>query len=166
MFVKKFDVDDWQTYKDIRLEALSLHENVYGNSYAVESSWSDSQWQYMLGSQKNAFFGLYDGKKLIGNSAVFTDRNDKKGRTALLAGSYIREDYRGQKLSRLLYAARIEWIVGSGQFDCIAVGHKAGNEASRRANQAFGFDYIGQETKAWGDGSQGVLHKYEMRLAS
>ena len=119
----------------------------------------------MLGSAKHAFFGLYDGKNLIGSAAVFTDRDDKTERTALLAGNYIREAFRGRKLSRYLYAARIEWVVGCGHFDCIRVGHKQGNEPSRRANQAFGFGYIGQETKAWGDGSQGVLHKYEMRIA-
>lgn len=166
MFVKQFTIDDWQIYKAIRLEALAAHESLYGNSYALESSWRDSQWQYLLSSDKNAFFGLYDGAELIGCSVVFTDRSDKHGRTALLAGSYIREAWRGRGLSRLLYAARIDWIVGSGRFDCISVGHKEGNEASRRANQSFGFDYVGQETKGWGDGSQGILHKYEMRIAS
>jgi RimJ/RimL family protein N-acetyltransferase len=164
--VKKFEAEDWRTYKAMRLEGLSRHADVYGNSLKLESAWSDSQWEYMLGSPRNALFGLYDGTTLIGSSAVFTDRNDKKGRTALLAGSYIREEYRGRKLSRLLYAARIEWIVDCGRFDCITVGHKKGNEASRRANQAFGFTYAGEEEKDWGDGSRDILMKYEMRLAS
>jgi RimJ/RimL family protein N-acetyltransferase len=166
MFVKQFTIDDWQEYKAVRLEALAAHENVYGGSYAQESAWSDSQWQFLLVSEKNAFFGLYEGGALIGCAGVVTDRSDKTERTAVLIGSYIREDFRGRKLSRLLYAARIDWVVGSGKFDCIAVAHKEGNEASRRANQAFGFAHTGQETTSWGDGSQGVKHKYEMRIAS
>lgn len=162
MFIKQFTADDWQTYKAIRLEALARHEDVYGGSFTGESAWSDSQWQHMLDSPKNAFFGLYDGKKLIGSTVVFTHRDLDK--TALLAGSYIREEYRGKGLSRLLYAARIQWAIEGGAFNRIIVAHKEGNEASRRANQAFGFEYIGQEHTDWGDGSKAIKHSYEMRL--
>jgi RimJ/RimL family protein N-acetyltransferase len=164
MFVKQFEAKDWPVYKAIRLEALARHEDVYGGSLKGESAWSDSQWEYMLGKSDQAFFGLYDGKTLIGSTCVFTARDDKSGKTALLAGSYIREEYRGQKLSRLLYAARLEWIIGRGQYDRVIVGHKDGNEASRRANQAFGFAHTGQEEDVWGDGSRGIKHSYEMRL--
>lgn len=164
MFVKQFEARDWPIYKAIRLEALARHENVYGGSYKGESAWSDSQWEYMLGKSDQAFFGLYDGRKLVGSTCVFTDRTDKSGKTALLAGSYIREDYRGRKLSRLLYAARLEWIIGRGQYDRVTVGHKDGNEASRRANQAFGFVETGRNDDVWGDGSRGIKYSYEMRL--
>ena len=162
--VKQFEAKDWPIYKAIRLEALARHENVFGGSFAGESAWSNSQWEYMLGRSDQAFFGLYDGKELIGSTCVFTARDDKSGKTALLAGSYIREEYRGKKLSRLLYAARLEWIMGSGRYDRVIVAHKDGNEASRRANQAFGFALVGQNEDVWGDGSRGIKYNYEMRL--
>lgn len=164
MLVKKLGFEDWQSYRALRLEALSLHENVYGGSFRDEAAWKDSQWQEMFANGKFAFFGLYADKELVGIGAVFQDRADKTGRTALLAAGYVREDYRGHGYSSLLYEARIDWIVNSGHYDLIAVGHKAGNEASRRANQRFGFNYVGQEVKNWGDGSSGVIHNYEMRL--
>lgn len=164
MHIKKFEAQDWRIYKAIRLEALALHGHVFGGSLAAESAWSDSQWEYMLGKSDYAFFGLYDGRTLVGSTCVFTSRDDKTGRTALLAGSYIRENYRGRRLSRLLYAARIDWIIASNKYERILVGHREDNEASRRANQRFGFVRIGQEEKQWGDGSVGVLHNYEMRL--
>lgn len=162
--IRQFEAQDWLIYKAIRLEALARHEDLYGGSFAVESAWRDSQWEFMLGQSNKAFFGLYDGAELVGSACVFTDRGDKKGRTALLAGAYIREAYRGRKLSRLLYAARIQWIIESGKFDCITVGHKDSNEASRRANQAFGFEYLGSQDKIWGKGSKDI-QMYEMRIA-
>ncbi len=164
MRIEQFNTRDWKAYKAIRLEALSLHADVYGNSLELEQSWSDQHWQDMLDDDRHAFFGLYDGNDLIGCTAVFTDRNDASGKTALLAGSYIRQDYRGRGLSRKLYEARLEWIRAAKRFDTAAVGHKEGNEVSRRANQAFGFAHTGTEEKIWGDGSKGIIHVYAMRL--
>lgn len=164
MAVIKFNASQWQIYKGIRLEALSLHAGVYGNSLEMEAAWSDEDWKDMLSDEKHAFFGLYDGKDVIGCTAVFTDRNDTSGKTALLAGSYIRKAYRGRGLSHELYEARLEWIRGKGLYEVVSVGHKEGNEASRRANQAFGFSPVGTEIKSWGDGSTGIIHIYTMRL--
>lgn len=165
MFVKKFEKDEWQVYRVLRLEALAFHEDVYGGSFKDESAWSDAQWEEMFAEEKFAFFGLYDESSLIGIACVFADRSDKAGKSALLAGAYIKEEYRGQGLSRLLYEARIGWIVHCGHYDRITVGHKQGNEASRRANQRFGFQHVGKEDTSWGDGSQGIKHSYELRIA-
>lgn len=164
MFVRKFEKHAWREYKAIRLEALSFHEDVYGGSLKDETGWADSVWADMFAHDNYAFFGLYDAAALVGIACVFADRNDKSGRTALLAGAYIREAYRGKGHSGLLYEARIGWIKQSGYFDRILVGHKQGNEASRRANQRFGFRHTGQEETGWGDGSIGIKHSYEMRI--
>lgn len=165
MFVRQFSAAEWDTYKSIRLEALSKHEDVFGSNHASEAAWSDSQWKHMLGRPNQAFFGLYDGKTLAGCTGIVTDRFDKTEKTAVLIASYIRESYRGRRLSRLLYAARIEWAMGCGHFERVIVGHKEGNEASRRANQSFGFEPIGEEEQVWGDGSKGKNFKYEIRIA-
>ncbi len=166
MFVKKFENQDWQAYKAIRLEALSLHADVYGNSLALESAFSDDIWQGRITAPRQAFFGLYDGDRLIGTGGVVSDINAKDGKSAVFVGDYVQERYRGQNLSRLLYEARIKWVIDCGYFNQITTGHKKGNEAARRASQAFGFDYTGQEEKVWGDGSRGLLMRYEIRLAS
>lgn len=165
MFVKKFEKDQWQEYRAVRLEALSLHEDVYGGSFREESAWDDAKWAAMFAEDRYAFFGLYDDATLIGIACVFADRSDRTGKSALLAGAYIREEYRGQGLSGLLYEARIGWIVNCGHYDRITVGHKQGNEASRRANQRFGFQYTGQDEQRWGDGSSGIKHTYELKVA-
>lgn len=162
--VRQFQRDDWKAYKAIRLEGLELYESRYGNSLATEQNWGDDVWIETLTSPKSAVFGLYDAGRVIGSSAAFTDRGDTTGRTCLLAGSYIRKEYQGQGLSRLFYQARMDWARNHGGFDRIIVGHREGNEASRRANQAFGFKFFETQEKTWGDGSTGKIHIYEMRL--
>lgn len=163
-YTKQFNQSNWQDYKSIRLEALSLHENLYGNSYATEGSWDDSVWIDTVTSQNTAIFGLYDDETLIGSTAAFTDRNDASRKTCLLAGSYIRAAYRNRGLSSLLYQARIDWARAHGGFDRITVGHRERNEASRRANQKFRFKFTGTVEKQWGDGSTGTLYVYELRI--
>jgi RimJ/RimL family protein N-acetyltransferase len=164
MFVRKLNKDDWNAYKAIRLEALRLHENLYGGSYAAEAAYSDQDWQDLIGTKTYAFFGLYDDDKIVGSTVVFTHRDDPTGKTALLAGSYIRKEYRGMGLSRKLYEARLDWIKSEERFERVWVGHRAGNEASRRANQAFGFTLLKTEDKAWGDGSKDTYYHYELRI--
>ncbi len=162
MFVRKFNAGDWHEYKAIRLEALRLHPDVYGDTYENMASREDSEWKMIVSGHNSAFFGLYDNNVLIGSSGIFLQ--DEASKTGVLIGGYIRKEYRGQKLSRLLYQARIDWARESGLFDRLVIGHKKGNEASRRANQAFGFIPIGEIEYKFGDGQTAINLQYEMRL--
>lgn len=156
--------EDWRAYKTLRLEALRLCGDKFGASYETEASMQDNAWQELMRGNGHQCFGLFKQGELVGITAVFTDGADASASTAILAASYIREDYRGRGLSRLLYQARLDWIRESGRFERIEVGHRQGNESSRRANQAFGFQYIGERDHRFGDGSIDKIHVYEMRL--
>src|SRR5690606_29692872 len=120
--------------------------------YEDEVVKDDDYWQDMLDEHNCAVFGLYNDEKIIGIGGVFSSKSDVSGQTAILAMGYIEPEYRGRKLSRLLYEARISWARQQSQFDKIIVSHRRGNEASRRANQAFGFLRIGTEVIQFADG--------------
>lgn len=163
MFVRPLIASDWQDYKELRLEALQLHAANFGASYMEEAGTSDDEWRAMMSGPGFQRFGLYnDENQMVGIGGVLTSRDDD--RDAVLVAGYIREEYRGQGYSRLLYQHRIQWAIDCGQFNRILVGHHAGNDASRRANQAFGFEPIGTAEKSFGDGSRAIEHQYEVRL--
>ncbi len=162
MFVRKFEASDWAFYKTMRLEALQLHQDVYGTSYDDMASRTDAEWQDIVSQDNSAFFGLFDGDQIIGIGGVFTQ--DASTRTGMLIAGYIRKEYRGQGLSRFLYQARIDWARQSGLFDRLLIGHREGNEASRRANQAFGFKPIGVIDYMFGNGETAKDYQYELRL--
>lgn len=164
MFVRKLTKDDWQDYKTLRLEAVRLHAANYGLSYRDEAVKTDEQWRETVCADTHQCFGLFDGAQMVGIGAVFTDREDNSGQTAFLAAGYIRLAYRGKGYSRLLYEHRMQWAIDSGRFKRVLVGHREGNEASRRANQRFGFEYLGAQEQTFGDGSKALHHKYEVRL--
>lgn len=162
MFVRKLAPQDWPLYKYIRLEALRLHQDVYGTSYKEMCDRPDAEWKNILLKNDSAFFGLFDGANIVGLGGIFTQ--DTNTRTGMLIAGYIREAYRGRNLSRLLYQARIDWAQESGLFDRLVIGHREGNEASRRANQAFGFQPIGVIDYVFGNGETAKDHQYELRI--
>lgn len=164
--VKALTSDDWQTFRAVRLAALKAHPGVFLRSYEEAIKISESGWKEMLDGNGKCIFGLFENNQLIGLAAVFTWLNDPSGQSGLMAMDYIDAKYRGRHLSRLLYEARINWAINYTPFKRLVTSHREDNEASRRANQAFGFKFIGKELIKWPDGSKALDYKYELDLES
>ena len=118
----------------------------------------------MLDGKGKQIFGLFDGKTLIGITAVFTDREDPSGQTGVFAMSFIEPDYRGQGYADLYYKARIDFGVSYTPWTRLAVSHRADNEPSKRAILRHGFVFTGQKEKDWPDGKRLDEMMYELDL--
>jgi RimJ/RimL family protein N-acetyltransferase len=160
--IRSFVPEEWALFRDFRLAALAAAPGVYLGSVAESSTRSDEEWRAMLADPRHRIFALFDGETLIGITAAFTHREEPQ--TALLAMSFILPAYRKAGLSRLLYEARLDWIRSAGRFRRVIVSHRASNEASRRANQHFGFVPIGRNSIAWPDGTTEDEINYELVL--
>ncbi len=162
--IRQWSVDDWQSFKAMRLEAVSKHDDVFGASYNAEFQKTNTYWIDTLADTYNgAVFGLYDEDINIGLTAVFRHR-EHRSNTAILAMSYVQKDYRGQELSDLLYQARINWAKSQDGITRIWVGHRVGNEASRRANQRHGFVLLSTEDMTFGNGETDRHYTYELKI--
>lgn len=137
--------DDWEIFRSARLNALKQHPEVYLSSYEAEAETPEVKWKETLNGNGKCVVALFDNDRLIGFAAVFTWRGDPTGKSGVLAMDYIEPTYRGRGLSRLLYQGRIDWALDQKQFARLVISQRQGNEASRRANQAFGFEYQGRE---------------------
>ena len=159
----KLQEADWLTLKTIRLEALSSKDaKVFGLTYEQESAQSEDDWKWRLNDQRQAYFGLFlDNRDCIGLTGIYT--NEKSDDTANLFASYIRSEYRGKGLSSLFYDARINWARENG-YKKIIVSHRDGNDASKAANQRFGFNYTHTENYDWPDGSKAAHIYYQLNL--
>jgi RimJ/RimL family protein N-acetyltransferase len=164
--IRKLAVEDWQEFRTIRLRALKTNQAVFGGTYEDAEQRATEHWKEMLSDKRHAFFCLYEQAKIIGLTGVFTWREDPTNETALFVMSFIEPDYRGKGLSKLFYEARIDWCLQQAHFTKILVGHREGNDASRRANQAFGFKLVSKKMDLWPDGSQDYLYEYELDLVS
>lgn len=153
--------DDWERVKAIRLEALQTDPGVYGSTYARESGYDEAAWRAWIASPGRCMFLLLEEEAPVGLTGVITDRDDPT--TAVCVASYLKPAYRGQKLSRIFYQARIDWARGRG-YRRLVVGHRASNTASMRANQAFGFQETHREPHTWPDGTSEPEVLYELLL--
>lgn len=160
-YTRRFSLDDIDVYKAIRLEALLNDPGMYGNSYAMEVVLPEEEWADRIANPRFARFGLYDNTSLIGITGIVIDK-DKPGE-AYMTQSYIRNAYRGQHLSRLLYDARIAWAKEQGVKRLI-IGHRESNAASKAANQRYGFTFTHREANTWPDGAAEDMLYYELSL--
>lgn len=163
--IRPLEASEWPLFRDFRLMALKAAPGVFLSSYEKSLAHSDAYWQELIGGPEHRTFGLFDGEKLIGITGAFADKKeDPSGQTATLAMSFIVPEYRGRKLSRLLYEARLDWIRAQPQFKRVLVAHRGSNEVSKRANQAYGFTLIEQSSRTWPDGTVDDDFVYELKL--
>jgi RimJ/RimL family protein N-acetyltransferase len=152
--IRPFRKSEWKELRDIRLEALKNHSDVFASNYADESLQSEQDWLTWIETDgSKCTFALFNtASKVIGMTSIVTAREDITGQTAKLCASYISESEKGKGLSDLLYKARIAWAKAQdGRFKSIIVSHREGNEASRRANQKYGFQHTHTQMVKWPD---------------
>ncbi len=162
--IRQLQPSDAEMFRDLRLEALQASPGAFSSSFEREKDLPLSRWRELLAAPDGAVFGLFDGTAMIGLTAIYTDRKDSSGETAALAMSYVRPSYRGQGLSALFYDARLAWSRAQPDLRRVRVGHRASNEASRRAILRHGFVLTGRSNHLWPDGvAEDHLH-YELLL--
>ena len=150
--VRALSADEWQRFRDLRLQALLAAPGVYGTRHADAVQRSEAQWRTTVSGSANQSFGLFVQDELVGITSVFQWPEDSSGTTAVLASSFILPAHRGRGLTRLLFAARLQWISAHGGFNRVVVAHRQSNEPSRRAILRHGFVPFRRRTHDWPDG--------------
>lgn len=163
--IRRLNENDWIAFSRVRLKALQTDPLVFGSNYEKESRFTETDWRSRLRANDNAIFLLYDGETPIGMTCVSVDRDDPTGKTAILWGSWLAPEYRGRKLSELMYRTRIEWAKRQQRVEKIIVSHRASNLVSKRSNQKHGFILTGEKEIVWADGATEAVISYELRVA-
>jgi GNAT superfamily N-acetyltransferase len=164
--IRPLGEDDWEAFKTLRLHALRSEPRVFSRRYEDEAGLSDAEWRAMAGNAdpERCIFGLFAGSEMIGLTAIFTDWDDPTKRTAVLAMSFLLSPYRGRGLSRLFYETRLDWARARGSITRVRVSHRRSNDASRRANQRYGFRHVTAVDRLWPDGTTEPDVSYELIL--
>lgn len=161
----RLEVDDWERFRAVRLEALRSDPGVFSARLADALARSDEGWQDFLRNPNTAVFGVFDGEQMIGITGISIDREDPTGETAMLWGSWLRPDYRGRGISKAMYEARLGWAKAHPICKKVVVSHRESNIASRNANQKNGFRFVGKsDPQTWPDGGVEPILDYELQL--
>ncbi len=160
--IRALEPDEWDALRNIRLHGLKTCPSVFSSNYAREAAYTEADWRDWLSRDGKCMFGLFHEMRLIGITGIFILRDDAT--TAKLGASFIHEDYRGQGLARMLYAARLNWAKNQPGLKRVIVSHRAGNDISRRANQAWGFVRTKRQPHTWPDGITEDEINYELAI--
>ncbi|MBV8061848.1 MAG: GNAT family N-acetyltransferase [Alphaproteobacteria bacterium] len=139
----------------IRLEALRDHPSVFLSKYENEVKRGPDEWRSVLFGEDRCFFGLMDNGVIVGLIGIITWKDDPSGEyPGAVVAHYIKPDYRGRGLSVPMYQACIHWALGHRAWKRVIVTHRAGNEGSRKAILAAGFQFTHNEPMIWPDGNE------------
>jgi hypothetical protein len=84
--------EDFQIWKEIRLEAVKNHPKAFGGSFEEESRRTDEQWK---GSMSSSFkFGAFIEEKIVGCLGYYINDGEKMKHRAGVFGMYIRSEAR------------------------------------------------------------------------
>lgn len=156
--------EDWEALRAIRIRAVTMHTGYFLANPTTTENEPPEFWQQTLDGKGKAVFGLFHQNELIGITAVFTWREDPSDESGVMAMSFIEPAYRGQGHSSLFYEARIDFAKKFLPWKKLVIGHREGNEPSRRAMLKHGFTFKNTKEIDWPDGSRGVEYNYELDL--
>jgi RimJ/RimL family protein N-acetyltransferase len=162
--VRALALAEWDLFRECRLAALKDAPGAFATSYTQAAHRTPETWQSLVSGPTNQIFGLFDGDHLVGITGAFASPDDRSGETATLVMSYIVPAYRGRGVSRLLYAAALDWTRAHPRFRRVIVAMRASNAASRRACEHCGFTPVRTAPRTWPDGANEDEILYELML--
>jgi ribosomal protein S18 acetylase RimI-like enzyme len=142
--IKKLEPSDWQEWRDIRLEALTLHPEAFGSDIETETMRSESEWRSTL-SDSTIFAGLMNNK-IVGVIGFFISTPVKMRHRGTLFGMYINKDFRKSGLSHALMEHVINFARGKVlQIHCTVI---TSNPGAKHLYERHGFTIYGIEPRA------------------
>lgn len=159
---RPFEYEEWQLYRDLRLEALKAHPNFFSSTYAKEKTFKESDWCARVQSADCVVFGLFANDEAIGCVGIYAPKETPD--SPHLWGTYLKPEYRGLGLSGPLYQTLIAYAQSRKDWARIVVSHRKLNAASGAASKLNGFQYTHTESTAWPDGKTEDQLFYELKL--
>ena len=164
IYIRPLTPDDWESFRVIRIRAVNMHTGYVLVRPGKTEKQTPDYWKGILDGQGKQVFGLFDKDKLIGITAVFTWHEDPTGKTGIMAMIFIEPEYRGKRYSSLFYKTCIDFAKNYLVWDKLTIGHRKGNESSRKGMTNHGFQFKETEEIDWPDDTRDIEYRYELDL--
>ena len=143
--IRRLEADDVAAYRELRLEGLKTHPELFGSAWEDEIEKPAAWWAERLESN-TVFGGWSDGSALLGVAGFSVPGTAKQRHKGILWGMYVRPDARGTGLAASLLQRVIEHARPCVEEIRLTV--MASNAAARRLYSAAGFEAYGLERRA------------------
>ena len=141
--ISKLDEDHWQDYQDLRLEALKNEPLAFSSSFEEEQLIPESAWRQNI---NNVLFAKLDNMP-VGMIGFFCNNRCKTKHVCEIYGVYVRREYRGRGIGKLMLDAALAEIKNLKGIIKIKIGVNPTQKAAEHLYRKYGFKAVGRLTK-------------------
>lgn len=144
MKIRSLTAEDWETWKQFRLEALKNSPESFGSSFEEELHWQDSEFQDRI--NKNNIFGAFIDGILAASAGFYSLKAQKTKHRGVIWGIYTKPEYREQGLASVLMQAIITFA--KAQVIQLHLSCATNNLSAIKFYNKHGFKIYGTEPRA------------------
>jgi ribosomal protein S18 acetylase RimI-like enzyme len=142
--VRELVPDDSEAFRELRLEALSLHPDAFGSVYAVEVK--DTVADFAAKIACGGLFGGFVDGQLQGMAGFGMSSAAQLNHKGVLGGMYVREIQRGTGLAETVMNAVLTHA--KTRVEQVQLSVAVNNERAIRFYRRFGFEAYATEPRA------------------
>lgn len=152
--VIQLNINDWQKYRDIRLDSLRNVPQAYAHTLKEELEYSEEKWRSRLKpyssefKQWNVFLLDKKSNRIIGIMGGFS----KEEGVARIVAVYLKSEYRGMGLSKLMLNKLVDLIKATKSYEKLSLGVNKELKPAVNLYKSFGFKVVGKDVQLFGDG--------------
>ncbi|MDO9497923.1 MAG: GNAT family N-acetyltransferase [Nocardioides sp.] len=137
--VRTLTADDWQLFREVRLQALADAPDAFGRTLAEASEESPEQWQAKTAGP-GPIVVLLEGGTPVAMGGVFAPEHEPR---AVVWGMWTAPEARGRGYGARLLRELVAWCHEQGPPE-VLLHVTEGNDAARRLYLAHGFEPTGE----------------------
>ena len=149
MEIQKLNETDAEKYQEIRLNSLKMDPEAFGSTYEREVEFSLEQVKSRIAPTKDRFvLGALHNGELVGIVTFMRESGLKMCHKGNVFGMYVKPDFRGKSIGKLLLTELIEQAKQCEGLEQINLTVVADNHSAKKLYESLGFEVYGTERNA------------------
>ncbi|MFN6559005.1 MAG: GNAT family N-acetyltransferase [Nostoc sp. ChiSLP01] len=150
MVIRKLTKSDAEDYRRIRLKALYKNPDSFGTTYHEEAIKTIEQFRDRIPVNNNNFIlGCFEDKELIAIVSLHQESRIKLRHKAYITSMYVRQEYRGRGIGKLLLNELIERAKAIDEVEILLLDIVKNNFLAKQIYLSLGFQIYGREEMAY-----------------
>ena len=139
--------EEWQVYRDVRLQSLKSDPTAFANSYENESVYTDDSWRAKLAQPGFSAYVVRDDGIIVGLVGCKKETNNRFEHSTILGPLYTDPKYRGMGIGTLLLQYLVEKLHTDPDVKKILLYVNESQKAACHLYEKVGFKKVGVLSK-------------------
>ena len=146
MNIRRLNIQDVISYRDIRLKALKENPENYSSSYEEEKEKSLGFFEDRLNQNHAVVLGAYINQKLVGIVTLLYETRNKTQHLADIVSMYVDSEHRKKGIAKALMEITIDIAKNNQKTEILRLAVTKTNKAAYNLYTSLGFIPYGEES--------------------